>query len=118
MATIVLNQANNGETVKLRLGDEISLRLAENATTGYRWHIDRAEGVVEEEDSASKSAAPASPSGPNEQNPIMGRGGLREFRFRASKAGTGRLALKYYRQWEGEGSALESFDVELDVRAD
>lgn len=117
MATVVLNQGNNGETVKLRIGDEIMLQLPENATTGYRWYIDRAEGVeevVDEETSASAPSTP-SPSSPEERNPIMGRGGLREFRFRATKAGKGRLALKYYRQWEGEDSALDSLAVGLDV---
>jgi inhibitor of cysteine peptidase len=113
MATVVLNQGNNGERVRLRLGDEIALRLPENATTGYRWHTDRAEGVVEEETSTSESSAPSSP--PDERNPVVGRGGLRAFHFRTSKAGPGRLALSYYREWEGEGSAIDTFAVDLDV---
>ncbi len=45
----------------------------------------------------------------------MGRGGLREFHFRITKAGKGRLALKYFREWESADAALDNFAVGLDV---
>ncbi len=115
MATVVLDQGNNGETVKLRLGDDITLRLPENATTGYRWHIERAEGLIEEAATATEPSAPSPASTSDDQNPTIGRGGLRKFHFRTTKVGQGRLALKYYREWEGGDSALESFAVDLDV---
>ena len=114
MAIVVLNQGNNGETVNVRPGDQITVRLPENATTGYRWHIERAEGLTEDE-TASSPSAPAAASTPDEPNPTMGRGGVREFHFRTPNVGQGRLILKYYREWEGPDSALENFAVELDV---
>lgn len=115
MATVVLDQGNNGERVKVRPGDQITLRLPENATTGYRWHIERAEGLIEDEGPASEPSAPPTPSNADEPNPIMGRGGLREFHFRTPNAGQGRLTLKYYQEWEGPDSAVENFAVDLDV---
>src|ERR1700758_5378544 len=39
----VLTAADNGRTVELPVGDEVALRLPENATTGYRWAIDSAD---------------------------------------------------------------------------
>ncbi|HKO60728.1 MAG TPA: protease inhibitor I42 family protein [Pyrinomonadaceae bacterium] len=115
MAIVALSQANNGETVKVRPGDQITVRLPENATTGYRWHIERAEGLTEEQTAASDPSAPSPTSAPDEPNPTMGRGGLREFHFRTPEEGQGRLSLKYYREWEGPDSALENFAVNLDL---
>jgi inhibitor of cysteine peptidase len=108
MSAVVLTKANNGESIKVQLGDEIVLRLAENATTGYRWHIVRAEGLVEDEtQQPGHSAAP-------DPNPFIGGGGLREFRFRPSVAGSGRLELKYWREWEGDSSVADRFSVDLE----
>ena len=85
MSAVVLAKANNAESIKVRLGDEIVLCLAENATTGYRRQIVRADGLVEQEtQQQGHSAAP-------DQNPLIGGGGLREFRFRGSVRGDGHL---------------------------
>jgi predicted secreted protein len=42
----VLSKADDGRTVATRTGDEIVVRLAENATTGYRWEVERADGPI------------------------------------------------------------------------
>ena len=48
MAVVSLTEADNGQSVQVRQGDAIIVRLPENPTTGYRWHIDRASGLAEE----------------------------------------------------------------------
>jgi predicted secreted protein len=48
MAAVSLTKANNGQSIEVRQGDEIILRLPENPTTRYRWHIDRADRLSQE----------------------------------------------------------------------
>lgn len=110
MAAVTLTNANNGASIEARLGDEIVLRLPENATTGYRWHIDQADGLAEQ-----KIAEQQVESFPPDPNPQFGRGGVREFRFRASGPGTARLELKRWREWEGESSVVERFTVDINL---
>ena len=110
MSAVVLTKANNGESIKVQFGDEIVLRLPENVTTGYRWHIVRAEGLVEDETQhPGHSAAP-------DPNSLIGVGVLREFRFRPSVPGHARLELKYWREWEGDSSVADRFSVDLEIR--
>jgi inhibitor of cysteine peptidase len=104
MAAITLTKANNGESIECRQGDEIILRLPENPTTGYRWHIVRADGLVQETDLYRP-----------DPNPQFGSGGVREFRFRATAPGKGRLELKYWRVWEGDKSILERFAIDIKI---
>jgi inhibitor of cysteine peptidase len=106
MAVVTLTRSNNGESVKLRPEDEIEVQLPENATTGYRWYIERADGLTEIPVQAEIS--------PPDPNPQFGRGGVRKFRFRAEGRTTGRLQLKHWREWEGDSSVLERFAVDFE----
>lgn len=45
----------------------------------------------------------------------IGAGGRRTFRFRARRAGTTDLALKLWREWEGDSSIIERFQVSVRV---
>jgi inhibitor of cysteine peptidase len=107
MAVVTLTDANNGELIEARLGDEIVLQLPENATTGYRWHIDRADGLAEKQIAHQQVDSKPGP------NPQFGRGGIREFRFTVNGPATARLELKRWREWEGESSVLERFAVDI-----
>ena len=109
MAAVSLTKANNGQSVEVRQGDEIILRLPENPTTGYRWHIDRADGLETEMSEHTTGSDRPDP------NPRLGRGGVREFRFRAKEPGARRLDLKHWREWEGERSVIERFGVAIGI---
>jgi inhibitor of cysteine peptidase len=98
-----LTLADQAKSIEAREGDEIVLRLPENPTTGYRWHIDRADGVIEQ---VADSYTPD----PNMQ---FGSGGVREFRFRGKASGTARLELKLWQEWEGESSVRERFAADI-----
>ena len=43
-----LTSADNGRTVDLRVGDQVTLRLPENPSTGYRWAVDAADASLVE----------------------------------------------------------------------
>jgi inhibitor of cysteine peptidase len=103
MSTLMLTMADGDKVIEAGAADEIVVRLPENPTTGYRWQIDRIDGVVE-------------PSGDSYQaDPTMqfGSGGIREFRFRRTAPGTARLSLKHWQAWEGDRSVDERFSISL-----
>lgn len=100
-----LTDQDNGRRVSLHVGDPLELHLAENATTGYRWSMDRHDTRLLEPVEATASYSKAA----------VGSGGQAVFRFRAAAAGSTELALKYWRHWEGEGSAIQRFSVTLDI---
>ena len=94
-----LTEADNDRTVDLRVGGTVRLSLPENATTGYRWAVDRLDaGVIE-----------AVGSEPHYTASAPGSGGNVEFTFKAAKAGTGEVALKYWRHFEGDASITKRF---------
>ena len=75
--------------VRVGLGDEVVVRLPENATTGYRWHVDGLEGGLE------VTARDYTPPG----QLLPGAGGTRELRLRPARTGEGRLELVLRQPW-------------------
>lgn len=102
-----LNASDNGRTVVLRTGETLMVSLPENATTGYRWELDRWDrdlvGLVAEE--------PRYPSGP-----LVGAGGQVDFRFQARKPGSGDIAIKEWRHWEGDASVIARYRLHVEVQ--
>ena len=102
-----LTEADNGRTVALRVGETVRVTLPENATTGYRWAVDRLEGDVVE----------AVGSEPHYSAGAVGAGGEVTFTFKATKAGPGALTLKHWRHFEGDASVTKRFHLRFDARA-
>jgi inhibitor of cysteine peptidase len=107
MAEVLLTDADDGHTIEVRPGDVIVIRLAENPTTGYRWHVERADAPVESAGDRNLVPATAFPGSP----------APREFRFAARLPGSGDLAFKLWQQWEGEPSVDRRFVVHVVVAA-
>lgn len=105
MITIV--EKDNGQTVDLRLGNSVRIVLPENATTGYRWTIDRYDDEFIE--------AMATES--HYTGKVLGSGGNVEFTFKGKKMGTGEIVLKEWRHWEGDASITRRFCVNLNIVA-
>jgi inhibitor of cysteine peptidase len=102
---LTLGEQDNGRHLPARVGDVIEVRLAENATTGYRWALDsRDPGVIEAMDAAA-----------NYPNAAVGSGGEAIFRFRVIGPGAATLALKSWRHWEGPESVVQRFAVTIDA---
>jgi inhibitor of cysteine peptidase len=102
---LTLGEQDNGRRLPARVGDVIEVRLAENASTGYRWAPDIHDARVLE---AIEAAA-------NYPNAAVGSGGEAIFRFRVVGPGSGSLALKSWRHWEGAGSTVQRFAVTIDA---
>ena len=89
---LVLSQTDNDRTVCVRVGDTVRISLPENASTGYRWTIERYDDELLE----------ALPAEAGYTSNSIGSGGDIAFIFCTRKAGTGQLVLKHWRHWEGE----------------
>jgi len=103
MALINLTAAQNQALVKARQGDEIVLRLPENPTTGFRWHLEETGENLKLIGDSFELA----------QSPQIGQGGFRIFRFRVRAATPGRIKLKHWQEWEGDVSVTERFSVQI-----
>lgn len=102
-----LTEADNGRTVDLKVGETIEVTLPENATTGYRWAVDRLDpGIVE-----------AHESKPHYSSGQTGSAGEVTFSFKAGKAGSGDIQLKYWRHFEGDSSITQRFRVRLNAKS-
>jgi inhibitor of cysteine peptidase len=106
-ASHTLSEADDGRVIRLAPGESIEVLLPENATTGFRWSLDRTvEPVLH---LAHESAVPARGAG-------VGAGGARRFRFGADQIGDTELRLELSRAWEGRGSTTKRFGVRVEVR--
>lgn len=101
----VLGESDNNRTVDIHTGESIRISLPENATTGYRWEIERFDhdviGLVAEE--------------PKYTGHALGSGGHVEFVFLGRKPGAAELMLREWRSWEGEGSVIARYHLRVNV---
>ena len=103
---LVLNRDDQNRTAELRVGDRFKIRLPENPSTGYTWAID-------ETDSRLLALDGTAYEEPTEG--FIGARGRRVFSFSARQPGEVALKLKYWRFWEGNGSATEHYAVNLRI---
>lgn len=82
----------------------MTVRLDENPSTGYRWNVETAEGLEIVGDSFERTGD------------LIGAGGVRIFQFRPLKAGSHRLGIRKWRDWEGESSIINRFNVTIVVK--
>ncbi|HMW24383.1 MAG TPA: protease inhibitor I42 family protein [Burkholderiaceae bacterium] len=108
MTSLVLGKADSGQTVRLRVGDGLTIELPETPSTGYGWSLterDEALAVV-----SSEFLLPA--QAPN----VVGQGGVRRLVFRAGAAAAkARLEIVYMRPWEGAAAAADRFSVQVQI---
>ena len=101
-----LVETDNDRTVDVRVGETVRVTLPENATTGYRWAIDRYDEEFIE----------AVATEPHYTSKAIGSGGKVAFVFQAKSVGTGEILLKHWRHWEGDSSVTSRFRLRLHVQ--
>jgi len=102
----IADEADNGQTVTMKVGDMLQLMLAENPTTGYTWAI-----VTNDGDVLIPSGEPAY----EVESDAIGAGGTRTFMFEAKAAGTSVLQMVNARQWETAVEPAETFVMTVQV---
>ena len=99
---VELTQGDSGGRRTARVGENLTVVLSENPTTGYRWHADIDAATLQQTD--DRYLGPTEP---------RGAGGTRRLTFRVLRAGPVHLRLVKRREWEG--TAVEEFDLDLDA---
>lgn len=106
-----LTAEDSGTTVQARVGDVLAVLLAENATTGFRWHVDMIDAAFE---LVSDGYRAAPDDTPGEQR--VGSGGTREFRVVPTRVGLATMSFKHWREWEGDSSVIGRVTFVVDAR--
>jgi inhibitor of cysteine peptidase len=106
MSAIRITESDSGKFLPVRVGDEVTIELKENAATGYLWDIESlGEGLVQTHPAASGPSARSLP----------GAAGKFRIHLVAQAPGENSVCLKHWRDWEGEGSVDARFQVTLRI---
>jgi inhibitor of cysteine peptidase len=98
-----LTAADTGTQKPAHVGDQVSVALDENPTTGYRWQTAVDEAALRPLDDTFEAASAAT-----------GAGGTRRFTFEILTSGVTELRLRKLRSWQPD-DVVEEFTVTLDV---
>ncbi len=103
---MTLDESSNGQIVEAPIGDTIEIRLPENPTTGFRWHL-TSDGSPECSLVHDDFSAPLSPPG---------KGGMHTWRFEAVRAGECNIELRSRRRWETSPERERTFTIHVRVK--
>lgn len=107
---IVLFEEHDKSTIQATVGQVVTVRLAENPTTGYRWHVESVDRTLGQPDKTFE--------GPGASGPV-GSGGTAVMTWKTdgplNMVGSHLVKLKYSR---GEtGAAAQTFEFTLNIAA-
>ena len=104
-----LTEADNGKTVKVKVGDLVAISLKGNPTTGYSWRTAKLDGkAIEQAGDPKYTTNPHRPG-------MVGVGGTFLFTFKAAKPGKTQVSLEYAPRLGEEQEARE--DLRRDHRS-
>lgn len=107
VATLSLTQADNGKAFTVPPQTAVTVTLASNASTGYRWQLKAVDKsvlrLVSHRYIQPKKSLPGAP-------------GKERWRFVTVGAGSIQLGLSYVRSWEKKKPAARRFGVTIRVR--
>jgi inhibitor of cysteine peptidase len=108
-STINLDQeAKNHCPLSMQRGQELTLSLRSNPSTGFRWEVkEAASGVL-------KSLGKEVYSHPEDAG-LVGSAGQSTWRYKAQNPGNGRLLMIYHQPWEPNVAPASTFDCAISV---
>jgi len=95
VAPITVGESAHGKTVSVLVGQQLTVQLAGNPTTGYRWDVVHVAG-----EAVVRHGKPAYRADPVGRPPVAGKGGRFECCFLAKRPGKATVELHYRRPWE------------------
>jgi predicted secreted protein len=105
---ITLKEAQDGATVRAKEGQDLIVRLAENPSAGYRWHVESVSRTLGQPEKTFE--------GPGASGPV-GAGGTAVLTWKTaggpSKVGSHAVKLKYSRGESGAASKTFSFTLNI-----
>jgi len=108
--TYETTREDNGKTLKVKVGDVVSVKLKANRTTGYSWAL--ASGKLDEKilkSDGNEYKVDEHPAG------MVGVGGNDVWTFTAVAAGKTEIVLGYARPWEKDKEPAEAFKLTVEV---
>lgn len=102
-----LDENDSGTEIPLAVGDQFSINLEGNLTTGYAWSIVKIdEGMLKQQGEPQYKR----------DNDLIGAGEITTFTFEALGAGQTQLELEYKRPFEVDEPALKTFMVKIVIQ--
>jgi inhibitor of cysteine peptidase len=106
-----MDEKDNGSEVELAPGEDLTITLESNPSTGFRWE------VVEIDESILQQVGevhyvPADPGQP----PLPGQAGRETLRFQAVGPDRTTLQLAYRRSWEKDVEPQKTYSLHILVR--
>jgi inhibitor of cysteine peptidase len=105
---VAITDKDAGKSITLAVGQELTLSLESNVTTGFAWEVAGLNTAVLEQVGEPEYKAP--------QSGLVGAGGVQLFRFKAKAAGQAELKLNYRRAWEKDVPPAKTFTVTVVVK--
>jgi len=103
---IVVTDAQNGATVDMNAGNVITLKLAENPTTGFRWNLTVTPGLKVMNDTYVPS---------DKTGTMVGSGGTRIWEIATVMPGVQAINATYLRSWEPATGNETAFAMTVNV---
>jgi len=106
----VITENDNGKTIYLNKGDTFSLKLKENPSTGYSWHLSLSKGL-------SLLETVYYPSESSKKGPrlVVGAGGFHSWMIKAVADGRQQVKGIYKRSWEKNTGKNQTFRLNVVV---
>ena len=106
--TVTVTEQQNGNTVKLKVGDTLVVRLPGQLGTGFSWQLATKDGeALAVAGSKVDTKGGGAPGGAEHQ----------AFSFAARSAGTQTLEFRYMRPWERDKPPAKTFAITVKVAA-
>jgi inhibitor of cysteine peptidase len=117
-AKVELDDSDNGTTVRLARGGELTIALESNPSTGFSWYVGELAGP-ELEAVGEPTYVP-----PESTTPVVGAPGTQVFTFRTTDIGMPpagesaivQVALEYKRGFEPDVAPEKTFQVTVEIR--
>jgi len=91
---------------KLKVNEQMVIKLADNPSTGYQWQVDYDKNYLEFK--GKKYQGPKRPPG---ARALVGAGGASSFTFRALRPGETVVILKYLQPWNPPPAKIVTYRV-------
>ena len=103
---IVVGNSSNGHLIFMKTGGNLTLKLAENPTTGYQWNLTVSNGLKV----VSDTYVPSDTTGT-----LVGSGGTHIWEIQAEQAGMQSVDAVYKRSWEPVVGNESTYTLAIDV---
>lgn len=108
LAAVQLTADDNGGQVEVEAGQEFTIVLSGNPSTGFTWEAKDLDTTMFE--------LVGEPEFVSDDPGLVGAGGTLTLTFKALQAGTVPLTLVYHRPWETDVEPIDTFSVTVTVK--